>query len=188
MAAGMNDDAVDVVSLQGKLLLIDAEQTNARVVAGLLAEHCGVRLVHATDGLAGVALALRERPDFVILDMRPPDIGGVEVVRRLNAEITQRGLRVATLTSERASIDTVEAMSVGVFEYRPRLLEPRLLEAGLRRALTRRRPDPARRLPRHLPRRLPCQFRTGTALSDEFAALPIPSSAGPPARQSPNWP
>ena len=180
MAAVMNADAVGVTSLQGKLLLIDAEQTNARVVAGLLAAHCGVRLVHATDGLAGLALALRERPDFVILDMRLPDIGGVEVVRRLNAEITQRGLRVVILTSEHASIDTVKAMSLGVFEYWPRQLEPRLLEAGLRRALTGRRPDPARRLPR--------QFRTGRALSDELAALSIPSSSGPPARQSPNWP
>ena len=79
--------------------------------------------------------------------MRLPDIGGVEVVRRLNGEIAQRGLRVAILTSERASIDTVKALSLGVFEYWPRPLEPRLLEAGLRRALTGRRPDPARCLP-----------------------------------------
>ena len=91
MAAVMNADAVDAASLHGKLLLIDAEQASARIVAGLLAQHGGVSLVHATDGLAGVALALSERPDFVILDMRLPDIGGVEVVRRLNGEIAQRG-------------------------------------------------------------------------------------------------
>ena len=56
MAAVMNADAVDAASLHGKLLLIDAEQASARIVAGLLAQHGGVSLVHATDGLAGVAL------------------------------------------------------------------------------------------------------------------------------------
>jgi DNA-binding response OmpR family regulator len=176
MAAVMNADAVDAASLHGKLLLIDAEQASARIVAGLLAQHRGVSLVHATGGLAGVALALSERPDFVILDMRLPDIGGVEVVRRLNGEIAQRGLRVAILTSEQASIETVKAMSLGVFEYWPRPLEPRLLEAGVRRALTGRRPDPARCLP--------LQRRAERALSDELA-LSIQPSSGPPARRSP---
>ena len=148
MAAALTADVVDedTIRLQGKLLCIEHGRASTDAVSGWLVAHPGVQLVHAASGLDGVRAAHVERPDFVLLDMRLPDIGGLEVVRRLNHEIAGRGLRVTILTAERSSMDTIRAMSLGAFECWPKPLQPGLFQAGLRRALTGRRADPARTL------------------------------------------
>jgi len=147
MAAALKAEvADDATALHGKLLCITHGRANVDVVADLLVAHSGVQLIHADSGLDGVRMAHAEQPDFVLLDMRLPDIGGLEVVRRLNDEIAGRGLRVTILTAERSSMDTIRAMSLGAFEYWPKPLQPALFLAGLRRALTGRRPDPAHTL------------------------------------------
>ena len=145
-AALIADTLADVTALQGKLLCIEHGRASTDAVADWIAMHPGVQLLHAANGLEGVRMAHVEQPDFVLLDMRLPDIGGVDVVRRLNDEIAGRGLRVTILTTERSSMDTIRAMSLGAFEVWPKPLQPRLFQAGLRRALTGRRPDPARTL------------------------------------------
>ncbi len=135
-------------ALQGTLLYVEDEPLNVALVEGILAQrHPGVRLIHAGTGADGVRLARSENPDFVLLDMHLPDMSGLEVVRQLNVEIANRGLRVTILTGDSLSMDIIKAMSLGAFEYWVKPLDVKLFEAGLRRALTGRRPDPARRLP-----------------------------------------
>ncbi len=139
---------VDVVEpalapLCGTLLLIGHDGARVKRVRQLLDAHDGVRLQHAASGLEGVRLALTELPDLVLLDLRVPDLGGAEVMRRLNGEIARRGLRVAVLTAERGAMDTIRAMSLGAFEFWLEPLRPSAFDAGLRRALTGRSPDPA---------------------------------------------
>jgi DNA-binding response OmpR family regulator len=147
-AARIADDAdlADATSLQGTLLCIEHGQASTDAARCWLADHPGVKLIHAGSGLDGVRMAHAEQPDFVLLDMRLPDIGGVEVVRRLNDEIAGRGLRVTILTADHGAMDTIRAMSLGAFEYWPKPLQSGLFQAGLRRALTGRRPDPAHAL------------------------------------------
>ena len=129
--------------LAGRVLYIEDEPVCVELVRGMLARFPQVELLHAASGLAGVALARSARPALVLLDMNLPDIGGVEVVRQLNADIAERGLRVAILTGDQLNMDIIKAMSLGAFEYWIKPLARQPFEAGLRRALTGRRPDPA---------------------------------------------
>lgn len=135
-------------ALTGTLLYIEDEPVNVVVVEAILARHPGVRLVHAASGLEGVRLVRSERPDFVLLDMHLPDISGLEVVRLLNEDIASGGLRVTILTGDSLTMDIIKAMSLGAYEYWVKPIDADVLEAGMRRALTGKRPDPARRLPR----------------------------------------
>ena len=135
--------------LRGTLLYIEDEPVTVAALEGLLGAYSGVRLLHAATGLEGVRLAKEERPDFVLLDMHLPDIGGLEVVRRLNGDIASRGLRVTILSADSLSMDIIKAMSLGAYEYWLKPLNLHLFEAGLRRALTGRRADPARTLQKH---------------------------------------
>lgn len=132
--------------LTGTLLTIEDEPVTVELLRGLLMAHPGVRLLHAATGLEGVRLAQTEHPDFVLLDMHLPDIGGLEVVRRLNQDIAVRGLRVTILTGDRLTMDVIKAMSLGAFEYWVKPLGQAVFDAGLKRALTGKRPDPARTL------------------------------------------
>jgi len=132
--------------LAGRVLYIEDEPVCVALVRGMLAAFPQVELLHAATGLEGVTLARAERPALVLLDMNLPDIGGVEVVRRLNDDIVERGLRVAILTGDQLNIDIIKAMSLGAFEYWVKPLARQPFEAGLRRALSGTRPDPARTL------------------------------------------
>ncbi|WP_325420486.1 response regulator [Aquabacterium sp.] len=135
-------------ALHGKLLYIEDEAVNVALVRAIVEQrHPGVQLIHAGTGAEGVRLVCSEKPDFVLLDMHLPDMSGLEVVRQLNVEIANRGLRVTILTGDSLSMDIIKAMSLGAYEYWVKPLDLKVFEGGLRRALTGRRPDPARRLP-----------------------------------------
>lgn len=70
------------------LLIEDAEAD--RDLYGSLLWYNGYEVVHASDGLSGVALASVKAPDLVLLDLTLPGISGVEVCRRLR----EMGLRI----------------------------------------------------------------------------------------------
>lgn len=133
-------------SLRGRVLYIEDDPVNVLVVRGMLEAYPEVELLHAETGLQGVRLVRETRPDFVLLDMHLPDIGGLDVVRQLNAEIAAWGLRVTILTGDRLTMDIIKAMSLGAYEYWVKPLDHRQFEHGLRRALTGKRADPAHTL------------------------------------------
>ncbi|URI10707.1 response regulator [Aquincola tertiaricarbonis] len=134
-------------SLRGKVLYIEDAETSMAVVEGMMQHFPGVQLLQATTGRQGVEMVRQERPDLVLLDMHLPDISGLEVVRILNQEISDRGLRVTILTGDKLSMDIIKAMSLGAFEYWIKPVELRVLASGLRRALGGRTAHPARHFP-----------------------------------------
>src|SRR4029077_8517312 len=65
-------------------LVADDSSVNRRILAGLL-ESAGVRVITATGGQETIDLAKQHRPDVILLDLRLPDVDGLEVTRRLLA-------------------------------------------------------------------------------------------------------
>ena len=55
--------------------------------------------------------------------------------------------RVTILTGDTLTMDIIKALSLGAFEYWVKPIEARVLESGLRRALTARKAHPGRRFP-----------------------------------------
>ena len=83
---------------QAKLLFIDDNE----LILGLLRSFA---LAHgflprlATDAPAGIALAKRERPDLIILDVTSPRVFGLEVCRRLRAEPDLQHVPILLITA-----------------------------------------------------------------------------------------
>jgi two-component system, cell cycle response regulator DivK len=124
--------------LRGTVLYIEDNPINMDLIESALAMYPGVKLIKAQTGMEGIRLARSEQPDFVLLDMHLPDIGGLEVVRALNEEIAAGKLRVTLLTADSLSMDIVKAMSLGAYDYWVKPLNLAKFEAALKRALSRK--------------------------------------------------
>ena len=124
--------------LKGKVLYIEDNPINMDLIETALSMYPGITLVKAHNGMEGIRLARSEKPDFVLLDMHLPDIGGLEVVRALNEEIASGQLRITLLTADTLSMDIVKAMSLGAYDYWIKPISLSKLDEALKRALGRK--------------------------------------------------
>jgi len=81
-----------------KIVVVDDVELNRRLIEGLFinSQH---QVFMADSGISGVALTERERPDVVLMDIRMPDIDGVEALRRIRANPELRSVRVIAATA-----------------------------------------------------------------------------------------
>ena len=100
-----------------RVLCVEDNPVNLQLVRELLALRPAVRLATAVDGGSGLAAALNEPPDLVLLDLQLPDIDGVEVMRRLRADPRTAGCRIVALSAD-AMPDHIEtALAAGFDGY-----------------------------------------------------------------------
>ena len=116
------------------ILLVEDDRRIAYLVDEALRD-AGHRVTAVHDGAQGLAVAERDAPDVVVLDLMLPSLDGLEVCRRLR----QRGSGVAILmlTARDAVPDRVRGLDAGADDY---LVKPFALEELLARlrALERR--------------------------------------------------
>ncbi|BDG05460.1 ATP-binding protein [Anaeromyxobacter oryzae] len=81
----------------------------------------------APDGLKGLEIALRERPNLVVTDLMMPGIDGLELTRRLQADPRTRHVPVLMLTARGELDDRVQGLETGVSAYLTKPFSPREL-------------------------------------------------------------
>ena len=124
--------------MSSRILIVDDEADLAELVAFNLRE-AGYHTSTVGSGSAALAEVARERPDLLVLDLMLPDIGGIEVCRRLRRNVDTQTLPVIMLTAKTDEVDRVVGFEVGADDYVTKPFSPRELvlriEAVLRRAL-----------------------------------------------------
>jgi signal transduction histidine kinase len=81
-----------------RVLVIDDDET-ARYTIAALAARPGSEVIEAENGQTGIARALSDHPDIVLLDLMMPGIGGHEVLQRLKADPLTAQVPVIIITS-----------------------------------------------------------------------------------------
>lgn len=111
------------VATKGKLLIIEDEASIARLLRTYLTT-AGYE-VH-TEGLGAAALAWleHERPDLVILDLRLPDMSGLEICRILRQRFHSWSLPIVMLTGMNAPADQLRGYAYGADAYLTKPFEP----------------------------------------------------------------
>jgi two-component system, sensor histidine kinase and response regulator len=89
------------------------------------------------DGASGLEAFSRLRPAMVVVDLKMPGIGGLEVIHRLH-EIDPE-LVILVITGYATISTAVEAMKQGAYEFLPKPFSPDELRLAVHRGLERRR-------------------------------------------------
>ena len=95
------------------LIVDDDDSLRASFGKLLMAE--GYRFVGAANGMEGIELARRNRPDLAIIDMKMPGMGGLELFRRLKGDHPR--MPVIVMTAFGTTETAIEAMKLGAFDY-----------------------------------------------------------------------
>ncbi|MDH4555483.1 response regulator [Pseudomonas sp. BN417] len=118
-----------------KLLIIDDDEVVRASLAAYL-EDSGFSVRQASNGLQGLQVFERDRPDLVICDLRMPQVDGLELIRRISE--LESETPVIVVSGAGVMSDAVEALRLGAADYLIKPLEDlAVLEHSVRRALDR---------------------------------------------------
>lgn len=108
------------------VLVVDDEQDILDLVRFRL-EHDGYRVITASDGESGLALARAERPDLCVLDVMMPKLSGLEVLAHLRRDPETAAVRVILLTARGQDADVDRGFELGAHDYVTKPFSPKEL-------------------------------------------------------------
>ena len=97
-----------------KILIVEDEGAALHSLAMLLKEE-GYDVLKAGDGEQGLAMALSEEPDLVLLDIRLPKTDGLTVLQRMRQGYNDAA--VVVMTADTTSSNAIKATQYGAFDY-----------------------------------------------------------------------
>jgi two-component system alkaline phosphatase synthesis response regulator PhoP len=115
------------------ILVVDDEARIVKLARDYL-EKSGFRVMSAEDGASARALARRERPDLIVLDLKLPDMDGLDLCRTLRRE---SGVPIIMLTARSEETDRLIGLELGADDYITKPFSPRELVARVRTVLRR---------------------------------------------------
>jgi len=115
-----------------KILIIDDEPSILESLEMFLGEK-GHQVFKADTGETGSAIFLSEMPEVVILDIRLPDLNGLDVLSRIRER--QDSSKVIMMTAYQDMETTIEAMKRGAYDYIHKPLDAELVEKTVNSAL-----------------------------------------------------
>ncbi len=115
-----------------KILVIDDEYSILESLEMFLGEK-GHQIQKAATAEEGLDLFLRWEPEVVILDIRLPDMNGLEVLSRITAYDTPS--KVIMITAFHDMESTIQAMKKGAYDYFHKPFDPDDVEKAVNRAL-----------------------------------------------------
>jgi DNA-binding response OmpR family regulator len=116
-----------------KILVIDDEPKIVEICQDYL-KASGFEVVSAGDGLQGLAVARREKPDLIVLDLMMPGMDGLDVCRNLRRD---SNTPIIMLTARVEESDKLVGLELGADDYITKPFSPRELVARVRVVLRR---------------------------------------------------
>ncbi len=119
-------------------IMIVEDYDDTRLMVRLLLEKRGYRVLEADDGLKGVEIALRERPDLILMDLNMPHLDGFAATRRIRAHAEMRDVPIVAFSGYGPEHFGLEALAAGCDAYLCTPIEPEQLDDLLARLLSKR--------------------------------------------------
>ena len=116
-----------------KILIVEDEESIAELEKDYL-ELSGFEVEIANDGDEGLARALGEDFNLIILDLMLPGVDGFEICRRVRDEID---IPILMVTARSEAVDVIRGLGLGADDYITKPFDPSQLVARVRSHLKR---------------------------------------------------
>ncbi len=117
-----------------RILVVEDNETNMYLIKFML-EKSGYEVIEAREGAAGVELAIKEKPDLIIMDVQLPDINGLEATNRIRASEADGDIPIIALTSFAMAGDREKALAAGCTGYIEKPINPETFMAEIEKYL-----------------------------------------------------
>ncbi|MBE0689053.1 MAG: response regulator, partial [Anaerolineae bacterium] len=104
-----------------RILIIDDEPDSVRLLHNLLADAGKYRIFYAANGVEGVSMVARRRPDLVIVDLRMPEMDGFQVIEELRGNPETADIPIMVVTGDTLNQTEMTQLSVLRVIYKPDL-------------------------------------------------------------------
>jgi len=106
-----------------KILIVEDNEQNRYLMQYML-EQGGYNIVMAKTGAQAFIMAVREKPDLILMDIQLPDMDGLEVTRRIRASEARSRINIVAVTSFAMTGDREKAFEAGCNGYIEKPINP----------------------------------------------------------------
>ena len=110
-----------------RILVVDDEARVREMIEFRLRQY-GFDVIQAADGREALAIASKEQPDLVLLDVMMPELDGFQVCSRLKQHEATQHIPVVMLTAKAEAKDVTRAFNSGAADYVVKPYDPVVLQ------------------------------------------------------------
>ena len=107
-----------------KRILVVEDNERTRYLITVIIEKMGHAALRAVTGEEGVEVAVRERPDLILMDIQLPGIDGLEATKRIRASAAAREIPIVAVTSFAMTGDRERLLAAGCNGYIEKPIDP----------------------------------------------------------------
>jgi two-component system cell cycle response regulator DivK len=123
-----------------KILIVEDNPPNMRLMEMTLRLK-GYELLQATDGEEALNMAIREKPDLIIMDLNLPKVSGLEVTKRLRQMPAFNHTPIIAVTAHAMKGDKEKIIEAGCDAYLPKPINTHQLPRVVAEMLRQRQKD-----------------------------------------------
>jgi CheY-like chemotaxis protein len=128
------------------ILIVDDNDELLKSLSFALRTLGGYRIEVATNGAEGLEKAVELRPDCMVVDVKMPEINGLQLARAMRGDPATADVPLVILSALVQDADRAVGMFAGADQYLTKPSKPQAVIAAIQRAITLTAEERARRL------------------------------------------
>jgi len=106
-----------------RILVVEDNKNNMRLIVKILKSN-GYEVIKAETGEEGVSLAIEERPDLILMDVKLLDIDGLEATKRIRKSEADGNVPIIAVTSYAMAGDRERFLKAGFTAHIEKPIDP----------------------------------------------------------------
>jgi len=117
-----------------RILVVEDNEKNMYLI-GFILRNSGYEVIEARTGEEGLELAIKEKPDLILMDFQLPGMDGMETTQKIRESETAGRIPIVALTSYAMTGDKEKALNAGCTGYLEKPINPETIIASLEKYL-----------------------------------------------------